>query len=60
MDSHLLTIDEVAEMLRLNRITIYSYIKEGSLVAVKFGRTYRVSKGDLKEFIKKNKTSKVI
>lgn len=50
-----LTVQEVAEMLRLSDLTIYKYIKEGSLPAVEFGGHYRVSPNSLDEFIKTHK-----
>lgn len=34
----LLTVDEVASALRLSRRTVYQMVRDGELVAVKFGR----------------------
>ncbi len=48
------TTQEVAELLKLNVLTIYEYIKAGDLVAVKFGRNYRVESQELDNFIKKH------
>lgn len=36
-----LTIKEVAELLRVSDQTVRNYIKNGSLVAIKFGRSHR-------------------
>lgn len=47
----LYTLEEVAEILKLTRRTLYTYIKEGKLQAVKIGKYWRVSEADLKEFI---------
>ena len=50
-----MTVHEVAEMLRLSVLTIYKYIKEGSLEAVEFGGHYRVSHASLDTFIQIHK-----
>lgn len=47
-----LTVSEVAQLLKLNPLTIYSYIQKGELQAIKFGRYYRVASDDLDLFIK--------
>lgn len=51
----LLTVQEVAEFLRLSELTIYKYIKEGDLEAMEFGGHYRVSKDALEKFIEVHK-----
>lgn len=50
--SELLTISEVAKMLNLHEITIRRHIKQGKLKAVKAGRSVRIRREDLEEFIK--------
>lgn len=45
---------DIAKLLKLNILTIYEYIREGKLRAVKFGRNYRIDEKDLEEFIQKN------
>lgn len=47
------TLDEVAEVLKITRRTLYTYIKEGKLKAVKIGREWRVSEAALQDFINK-------
>jgi excisionase family DNA binding protein len=42
-----LTPEQAAEYLQVNRETIYRYIRQGKLVASKLGRTYRVPKRNL-------------
>lgn len=49
------TINEVAEVLRLNKYTIYRYIREGKLKAVKMDRAFRIPDEEL-ERIKKEGT----
>lgn len=40
----LLTINQLAETLKVSKMTIYRYIKAGKLVAIKAGRDFRVKK----------------
>jgi excisionase family DNA binding protein len=47
-----LTPEEVAEILRINVITVYGYIQRDNLNAVRLGRKYRISREDLDTFIK--------
>lgn len=46
-----LTVKEIARQLRLNPLTIYEYIRSGKLVAMRFGRYYRVLRQDFQNFI---------
>lgn len=59
MDSNLtfLTPKEVAQILRLNLLTIYEYIRNGSLRTVRLGRSYRIKDQDLEKFIFEHLTS---
>jgi putative molybdopterin biosynthesis protein len=50
------TPSEVAKELQLNLLTIYKYIRNKKLLAIRFGRKYRITKEDLDKFIKSNKT----
>lgn len=52
----LLTAKEVANLLKLNVLTVYEYIRKTKLHAVKFGRSYRIEEKDLEKFIKEHKT----
>lgn len=51
------TIDEVAQTLKVNPMTVYRWIKTNKLVSLKAGKQYRVKKEDLDNFLnnKKNK-----
>jgi excisionase family DNA binding protein len=51
-----LTPSEVAKELRLDLLTIYKYIKNKKLLAIRFGRNYRIKRIDLDKLIKANKT----
>jgi len=50
------TLDEVAEVLKLKKVTLYNYVRSGKLLAAKFGRDYRVTEEDLRAFIEGAKT----
>lgn len=52
--AQLLTVQEVAKILRLNPLTVYGYIRAGKIRAAKFGRSYRVSQEDLQDFINRH------
>ena len=45
------TLEEAAQVLKLTRRTLYTYVKNGELQAVKFGRRWRVLEEDLKRFM---------
>lgn len=46
------TLQEVADTLKLTRQTVYNYIGKKQLRATKYGKEYRVTEKDLREFIK--------
>ncbi|MCC7353678.1 MAG: helix-turn-helix domain-containing protein [Anaerolineae bacterium] len=43
----ILTPDQVARILQIDRETVYRYIREGKLVASKLGRKYRIPRRSL-------------
>lgn len=49
--SDILTVDQVAAYLQLNRLTIYRYIRNGQIRASKVGKSYRVRKADVDAFL---------
>lgn len=53
-----LTVKEVAAILKLNPITVYEYIRAGSLPAFRFGRYYRVDAHDFERFIRLKRVGK--
>ena len=48
----LYTLQEVADILRVSRQTIYNYVTAKRLRATKYGKEYRVTEKDLQDFIK--------
>lgn len=50
-DKKVYTLDEVAEILSVTKRTVYSYVKDGKLEAVKVGKFWRVRKDQLDRFL---------
>jgi excisionase family DNA binding protein len=46
-----LTVNEVAELLRLSDMTVYRLIKKGELPAVRIGRSYRLREDDVDAYL---------
>lgn len=57
MIDKLLTIEEVAKILRVSTRTVNRYIESDRLKASKIGQ-WRISQKDLEEFLNKNKNIK--
>lgn len=57
-NNNLLTPEQVAEMLQVHVLTLYSYIRQGKLDAVRLGRSYRIIPEDLTRFIESNRIKK--
>jgi excisionase family DNA binding protein len=51
MEDSFLTVDEVAQTLRLNPQTVRNWITDGSLRAVRVGRRVRIRQSDLDELV---------
>lgn len=47
----LLTVAEVAEILRVSNMTVYRLIKAGQLPALRVGKNYRIRSDDLTAFL---------
>ena len=45
------TIEELVLLLHVTRRTLYNYIKEGKLKAVKMGKYWRVREDQLRDFL---------
>jgi len=50
-DIKVFTLDEVADILKVTKRTLYNYVKAGKLPAVKMGKYWRVSEESLQAFI---------
>jgi len=47
-----LTVAEVAQMMRVSKMTVYRLVHSGELPAVRVGRSFRVSEDDVHEYIR--------
>lgn len=45
------TLEELTELLHVTRRSLYNYIKDGKLKAVKIGREWRVTEETLEAFL---------
>ena len=46
-----LTVAEVADMMRVSRMTVYRMVHAGELPAIRFGRSFRVPESALAQVI---------
>lgn len=46
-----LTVQEVADLMRVSSMTVYRLIKSGELAAVRVGRSFRVSEPDVDAYL---------
>ena len=58
INNNLLTPEQVAGILQIHVLTVYSYIRQGRLGAIRLGRTYRIVPKDLELFIESNRIEK--
>jgi len=56
----LLKIDDVAHRLKLTRGTVYQYIRQGLLPALRIGRVYRIDEMELDAFIAASRTGREV
>jgi excisionase family DNA binding protein len=58
INNNYLTPEQVSEILQIHVLTVYSYIRQGKLGAVRLGRSYRISPGDLENLLELNRVKK--
>jgi len=51
----LLNVREVADFLRVNATTIYTWARQGQLPAIKVGRSWRFRQSDLETWLDENR-----
>lgn len=51
MTNHMLSVNEVAQILGLHVRTVRAYVREGKLPAVKVGKQYRVARADVEKLL---------
>ena len=47
----LLTVVEVADLMRVSNMTVYRLIKSGSLAAIRVGKNYRIRESDVDRYL---------
>lgn len=50
-DDRLLTVGEVAELMRVSNMTVYRLIKTGALGAIRVGKNYRIRESDVNRYL---------
>lgn len=53
-DLKVYTLNEVADILKVTKRTLYNYIKAGVLPAVKMGKYWRITEENLQTFVSKD------
>lgn len=48
---HLLTVGEVAAIMRVSNMTVYRLIKSGQLPALRVGKNYRIRESDMNQYL---------
>ncbi|WAP52382.1 helix-turn-helix domain-containing protein [Arthrobacter sp. ATA002] len=51
-DVKFLTVSEVADVMRVSKMTVYRLVHSGELPAVRFGRSYRVPESAVQQVLK--------
>jgi len=54
-NEQLLTIEQVADYLQLQKSTIYTYAQRGSIPALKVGRNWRFKREDIEAWLEERK-----
>lgn len=47
----LLTVGEVAQVMRVSNMTVYRLIKSGQLAALRVGKNYRIRRKDVERYL---------
>ena len=53
-ESRFLTVAEVAEKMRVSKMTVYRLVHNGELPAARVGRSFRVREHDVNEYLRKS------
>ncbi len=57
MEPDFLTVEEIADKLRVKIDTVRDWIRKRQLPAYKVGRDYRIKREDYEEWLKKRRTT---
>ncbi|CEA09062.1 Helix-turn-helix domain protein [Arthrobacter saudimassiliensis] len=53
-----LTVSEVADVMRVSKMTVYRLVHSGELPAVRFGRSYRVPESAVQQVLRDAATNR--
>lgn len=53
----LMTIKELADYLRLSKVTVYKMTRQGKIPALKIGKQWRYSKSEIDTWVKQKSNS---
>ena len=56
VDEQLYTPQEVADFLKVDVRTVYRWLREGEMNAIRFQREYRIAESDLRDFLERRRT----
>ncbi len=56
VDEQLYTPQEVADYLKVDVRTVYRWLREGKMNAIRFQREYRIAESDLRDFLERRRT----
>ena len=51
-NAQFLTVAEVAELMRVSKMTVYRLVHSGEMPAVRFGRSFRVPESAVEQYVK--------
>lgn len=51
-DVRFLTVAEVADVMRVSKMTVYRLVHSGEMPAVQFGRSYRVPESAVEQYLR--------
>jgi len=55
-EARLLTVNEVADLLRVSRMTVYRLINQGQIAALRVGHSYRLREDDVDSYLSERYT----
>ncbi len=53
LKNKLLTVNEVAKILRVSNMTVYRLVKSNQLTAIRVGKNYRIKESEVEKYINK-------
>ena len=53
ISNKLLTVNEVASILRVSNMTVYRLVKGGRIPAIRVGKNYRIKESDVNKYLTK-------